>query len=151
MKKIVLAIGTGFGAGYIPFFPGTVGTLWGVLICILLWWVASFWWQLGIVIFFIFLGVWIGGECEKIFKNKDHHFIVIDEIEGFLVSMIGFPLSPLFLFLGFIFFRLFDIIKPFKIDKLQNLPGGWGIALDDVAAGILANILLRVIISMAGW
>lgn len=152
MKKTVLAIGTGLGAGYVPFCPGTVGTLWGVLICSLVW---TFFphplWQAGVSLFFLALAVWTGTECEKFFKNKDHRFIVIDEISGFLVAMVGLAPSPLFIGLGFIFFRLFDILKPFKIERLQKLKGGWGITLDDIAAGLLANIFLRVVISMAGW
>ncbi|MBE0478237.1 phosphatidylglycerophosphatase A [Candidatus Aerophobetes bacterium] len=152
MKRVFLAIGTGFGAGYVPFFPGTAGTLWGVLIYIL---ISSatpiIWWHLFVAIFVIFLGVWVSGECEKILKDKDHRFIVIDEIGGFLIAMLGLPVSPLFLVSGFIFFRLFDMIKPFYINKLQKLPGGWGVVLDDAAAGLLANIFIRVVISMFGW
>lgn len=152
MRKIVLAIGTGLGAGYLPLCPGTAGTLWGVFIYLLVWpAVGGLWWHLGVALFVLGLAVWMGGKCEMIFKHRDHQFIVIDEIGGFLTAMVGLPFSPFFLVLGFLFFRLFDIVKPFKINKLQSLPGGWGITLDDVAAGLLANFLIRVMISMAGW
>ena len=150
MKKIILAIGTGLGVGYFPFFPGTVGSLWGVLIYLLVGlFTISIWWHLSIAIGVILLGVWVSKKCEKILGKKDHPSIVIDEIAGFLVCMIGIPFSPIFLILGFVLFRLFDIVKPFHIDKLQNLPGGWGIVTDDLAAGLLANLFLRALISMA--
>jgi len=152
VKKVILALGTGLGVGYFPFCPGTVGSLWGVVIYLLIWLVtSSLWWQFVITVFILMAGVWICGRCEKVLKNKDHRSIVIDEVGGFLVSLIGFSFSIFFLFLGFIFFRLFDIIKPFRIDRLQHLPGGWGIVADDVAAGLLANLFLRILISMAGW
>jgi len=152
MKKIILAIGTGLGVGYIPFFPGTMGSLWGVIIYLLLqFFTFSLFWYMLVTFCIIFLGIWISGRCEKIFKDKDHRFIVIDEIAGFLVGMIGIPPFPGFLILGFLFFRLFDIIKPFNIDKLQTLKGGWGVVLDDIAAGLLANMLLKILISMFGW
>lgn len=152
MRRVVLALGTGLGVGYVPFCPGTAGTLWGVLIYILVWpAVSNLLWHLIIAVFVLFLGVWVGGKCEKTLKDKDHRFIVIDEVGGFLFTVAGFPFSPTFLVFGFILFRLFDIIKPFHMGRLQNLPGGWGVVLDDVAAGLLANVLLRVLISMAGW
>jgi len=152
MKKIILAIGTGLGAGYIPFFPGTVGTLWGVVIYLLFQAITdNLMWYTAITLCILIIGVWTSGKCEVILKDKDHRSIVIDEIGGFLVGMIGISFSPFSLFLGFVFFRLFDITKPFYIYKLQNLPAGWGIVADDLAAGALANIFLRIIFSMFNW
>jgi len=152
VKKLILMVGTGLGAGFSPFFPGTVGSLWGVLIYILLIKFTGYniLWQIIVSLVFIFSGIFISGECEKILKDRDSQSIVIDEITGFLVSTIGIPFSPFFLFLAFLFFRLFDITKPFFLQKLQNLPGGLGVIADDVAAGLLANLSLRILISMAG-
>ena len=152
MRKVILAIGTGLGAGYVPLFPGTVGSGWGVVIYLLILLTSpDLLWRCIITLLVLIAGVWVSGKCEKILKTKDHQSIVIDEAGGFLVSMIGIPFSPLFLFLGFVFFRLFDITKPFHIDKLQRLNGGWGIVADDVAAGLLANLFLHILISMTGW
>lgn len=152
MERVVLALGTGLGAGYVPIFPGTAGTLWGVLIYAIIYSLTStIWWHLSVAAALIFLGVWVSGKCEKILRRKDHNSIVIDEIGGYLVAMLGFPLSPIFLFSGFVFFRLFDMAKPFYIHRLYKLPGGWGVVFDDVAAGILTNIFIRLMISMFGW
>ena len=65
--------------------------------------------------------------------------------------MFALPFSFRFILLGFILFRVFDITKPFNIEKIQKLPSGWGIVGDDIAAGILANIMLHIIKSMVGW
>lgn len=152
MRKLLLAIGTGLGAGYIPYCPGTVGTLWGVLIYIVLSAITfNLWWHIAVTLGVILLGMWISGRCERILKDRDHSSIVIDEIGGYLVAMIGISFSVPFLVLGFLLFRLLDIAKPFRIEKLQNYSGGWAVVLDDVAAGVLANILLRIMISMLGW
>jgi len=152
MKKVILAIGTGLGAGYAPLCPGTLGTLWGVIIYF---WIGvittNLLWYLGVVLGILILGVWVAGECEFFLEKKDHPAIVIDEVGGFLVGMIGISFSPLFLVLGFILFRIFDIVKPFRIDRLHRLPAGWGIMADDLAAGVLTNLFLRVLISMFGW
>jgi len=152
MKKIVLALGTGLGVGYSPFIPGTIGSLWGVILYLLIWRVSPNFLSQAVVLIIIFgAGIWISGKCEEYLKVKDHPRIIIDEVAGFLVSMLFFPFFFRFLILGFILFRLFDIAKPFKINKIGKLPKGWGIMLDDLAAGALANIVLRVIASMAGW
>ena len=152
MKKVVLALGTGLGAGYVPLCPGTVGALWGVVIYLLVRSATpNFWWHLSITLGVLIAGVWISGVCEKILGGKDHRRIVIDEVGGFLVGMIALPFSPFFLVVGFLLFRLFDIIKPFRIRRLQSLPGGLGIVADDVAAGLLTNLFLRIIIGMVGW
>lgn len=152
MKKIILAIGTGLGAGYIPVFPGTVGTLWGVAIYLWLQLITTNpIWHTIVALSILIVGILISGKCEEILGNKDHQSIVIDEIGGFLIGMIGISYSPFSLFLGFILFRIFDIVKPFHINKLRHLPAGWGVVTDDLAAGILTNIFLRIVFSMLNW
>ncbi len=152
MKTIFTFLGTGFGIGYTPFLPGTAGTLLGIVIYLVLSRIFThpFSYIVMLVIFSGF-GVWICGKCDHHFKKKDSPIIVIDEIEGFLVTMFALPSSFRFIFLGFILFRAFDILKPFKIERLQRLPGGWGIMADDIAAGILANLMLHIARVMLGW
>jgi phosphatidylglycerophosphatase A len=139
-------IAFGFGAGAIPFAPGTFGTLMAIplyyvmqdlnLIPYLLI-------TLGIIIF----GTWVSDKTEKDLGVPDHSGIVIDEIAGFLVTMIAAPSGWLWIILGFILFRIFDIWKPFPIRYLdQHVPGGAGIMLDDIIAGVYAWIVLWGII-----
>lgn len=98
-----------------------------------------------------FLAIYVSQEAEKIFRKKDAPQIVIDEITGFLWTMFLVTPSVLHVMLGFIFFRVFDIIKPFPARLFQNrLPGGYGIVLDDVVAGIYANLLLLILVKLWG-
>ena len=97
------------------------------------------------------LAIWISGTGEEYLGKKDSSAIVIDEMGGFLVAMFLVPFSLRILMLGFILFRAFDILKPFRIDRIQSLPRGWGVVGDDLAAGILTNVLLHVSRSMFGW
>lgn len=98
-----------------------------------------------------FLAAQVSQEAEKIFRRKDDPRIVIDEVAGFLWTM--FLVSPTVrhLLLGFVFFRFFDVVKIFPARLCQDrLPGGWGVVLDDVVAGIYANLLLLGIIHFGG-
>ena len=95
-------------------------------------------------VFFIFFAVYIADAAEKILKQKDPSCIVIDEIAGMMVTLIGLPFNPFTVVIGFIIFRILDILKPFPIRNLdERIPGGLGVVADDVAAGIIANLLLR--------
>jgi len=78
--------------------------------------------------------------------QSDPREIVIDEVAGFLLTMLFLPCSWLTISLGFIFFRFFDILKPYPIKQLEKLRGGFGVVLDDLAAGLYANIIVRIIL-----
>jgi len=152
MKKFFIFLGTVAGVGYIPLCPGTLGTLVGVTIYSIF--MKFFPQPLSytiMLVIFIGGGIWISGRCNEYFEGKDNSSIVIDELAGFLVAMFLLPFSLRFLLLGFFLFRLFDITKPFKIGKLERIPGGWGIMADDIAAGILANLVMQALRSMLGW
>lgn len=90
----------------------------------------------------IVLGVWVAGEAEQSLGTKDASPIVIDEIAGMLLTYYAIPLAWMPLCAGFVLFRFLDIWKPFP--QLENLPGGWGIMLDDLCAGLLAQVALRL-------
>ncbi len=144
-NKIIMFLATGGFIGKIPFAPGTFGTLVGIPLCIALTYAAPLTVQLSMAL--VILGVWVANEAEKITGTKDPGCVVIDEIAGFVVTMAGVIISPLSIVLGFILFRFFDILKPFPVKYLEDtLPGGAGIMLDDIAAGIMANICLHVIL-----
>jgi phosphatidylglycerophosphatase A len=95
-------------------------------------------------LFFIFFAVYIADVAEKILKQNDPGRIVIDEIAGMMVTLTGLPFNPTTIVFGFILFRILDILKPFPIRYLdKRISGGLGVVADDVAAGIIANLLLR--------
>jgi len=87
---------------------------------------------------------WIANEAEKVFNSKDPGCIVIDEIAGIILTLFGLPFNIISVAAGFFVFRVLDIWKPYPIRLLENkFSGGFGIVLDDVAAGILSNLILR--------
>ena len=140
-EKLIKLLATGFGSGLVSFAPGTIGTLVGVVICLLclpLPWPM----RLLIVIALSALSIYVAGRAEKIYQKKDDQRIVIDEIIGFQITMLPVAITILHLCVGFVLFRIFDILKPFPINNLQRLPGGWGVVIDDVAAGIYVGVIL---------
>ena len=143
MNKIFLLLATGFGIGYSKIMPGTVGSLIGLPI-------AYFFLQISLIsqiilsIFFIIFAIIISDKSSKIMSKKDPSCIVIDEYLTIPITIIGLS-HPLYIFSGFIFHRIFDIIKPSFISKSQKLPGGLGIVIDDVLSALIALILNYII------
>ena len=139
----ILFLATGCGTGKIPLAPGTFGSLFGLLVA---WCVAGWqrlWWMCFIVVFCA-LAVGIAHRAEKLLGAKDPGSIVIDEIAGILVACAGLTLTAPSAAITFIVFRLFDIFKPFPVGWLdRHLDGGIGIVADDVAAGILTNMVMH--------
>lgn len=140
---LVEFLSTGFYTGYFPKISGTVGTLPGVLIFLLIG--SNFWLYTIITIIFIILTIPITDYAEKyIFKEKDPHPVVLDEVTGFLIAVWGFyPYNLNVLIFGFILFRIMDIVKPYPLNEIQKFKGGLGIAIDDIFAGVIANIIMR--------
>ncbi len=145
MKHFILLLATGFGVGYSPIAPGTLGTLVAVLIYYFLSEIPSPLYEITLIGFF-FLSVWISENAEMFFGKKDDQRITIDEITGFLVTMLWVPETIRFIMIGFLLFRFFDILKPFPIRRFEKVfKGGFGVVLDDVVAGVYANIVLQII------
>ena len=143
-EKIIKLLATGFGSGLSPVAPGTIGTLVGISVCLFslpLIWPLRFLF----VIVISALAVFISGRAEMIYSKKDDQRIVIDEIAGFQVAMLPVAITGLHLCLAFVLFRIFDIWKPFPVSKLQDLPGGWGVVMDDVGAGIYAGVVMLLL------
>ena len=145
MNRFFLLIATGFGVGYSPVAPGTLGTLVAIPVYYFLSDIPSPLYEITLISFF-FLSVWISENAETFFGKKDDPRIVIDEVMGFLITMLWLPKTILFIILGFFLFRFFDILKPFPIRQWERrLKGGIGVVLDDVMAAMYANIILHLI------
>jgi phosphatidylglycerophosphatase A len=145
MRHFTLLLATGFGVGYSPRAPGTLGTLVAIPVYYFLSNVPSPLYEITLI-GFVFLSVWVSGNAEIFFGKKDDQRIVIDEIMGFLITMLWVPKTIRFIIIGFFLFRFFDILKPFPIRRLEKgFKGGFGVVLDDVAAGVYANIILQII------
>lgn len=144
MRKLILFFSSGFAAGYIKYAPGTFGSLAGIALWVLFI-PRDFYFQAAAVIFMFFASVLFSSLAEKIYGRKDDQRIVIDEIAGVWLSVAFVPKTFLFLSLGFVLFRIFDISKPLFIGKLQNIKGGLGITADDMTAGLAANTILQAL------
>ena len=147
-------IGTFFGIGLIKYAPGTFASL----VTALIWFLVpeyyfynpsegtiyydSYLLLTGAIILFGWLAVHVSTVCEKKF-GTDAGCIVIDEVFGYLVAILFLPKTPMVALYAFIMFRVFDISKPLFIKKIQDLPQGWGVMLDDIGAGIVSNILIQ--------
>jgi phosphatidylglycerophosphatase A len=140
----VMFLATGGYVGYAPFASGTFGSLVGLPLVYLLSKTSAAVALLSAIIL-VLCAVWVAHRAEKALKVKDPGCIVIDEIAGMCVTMLFIPLTLSTGAAGFFLFRLFDVIKPPPVRQMErNLNGGWGVVMDDVAAGIMANIVLRL-------
>lgn len=149
MRELILFLATGFYSGYVPYAPGTAGSIVGVA---LVWGVTaplaerSTIGAAALIVGLFALGCWASGRAEEIFGQHDSSHIVIDEIVGMAVAMFLNPASWAALGAGFALFRLFDIAKPEPAGLIdRRMRGGVGVMLDDVAAGIYANLVLQVL------
>lgn len=144
--KMVLFFATWFCSGLIPFAPGTWGSLAALPFAAALYSIGPFYSCL-FMVFILLVSIPVSGRASKLMKEEDPSAIVIDEAAGIFVTLFLIPVSWATIVTGFILFRIFDIIKPFPaglIDK--KIKGGTGIVLDDVMAGVYANVCLRVIL-----
>ena len=145
LEKLIVFTGTGAFTGYFPVMPGTAGTVAGVFIYLAIAHLITPVY-LFLTLLFILFSVWISDRTEKFFKKKDPPEVVIDEIAGYLVTMLSFPAEWKYIVVGFILFRILDIVKPYPANHINNsMEGGWGIVLDDIVAGMYANIGLQIL------
>lgn len=144
MKQLVKTLVTVGGIGFSPVAPGTAGSLVGLL---LFGWLQEHMLGYGALLIGIcVLGIWAATRYEREKQITDPQEVVLDEVAGMGVALFALPdaVNPLwFALAGFFLFRLFDIWKPFPGKEWQRLPGGYGIFLDDLAAGFYANLCLQ--------
>ena len=149
IQRLALLIATVGGVGHAPFAPGTVASALTAL-------------ALGVVspsrsalvltvVAVVALGTWASQDAERSLGGKDPGAIVIDEVAGMALSVLTLPLTPAALIAGFVLFRIFDIAKPYPANALQRLPGGVGVMIDDLVAGLYALLLLLAARALVGW
>lgn len=134
----------GFGSGAAPVAPGTFGTALAVVIYLLM--PAMTWPIYGLFLTISFaIGVWLCGKTASDIGVHDHGGIVWDEFVGYWITMFLAPPGWLWILLGFVLFRVFDIVKPWPIRWLdKNVSGGFGVMIDDVLAGLMALVCLQL-------
>jgi len=148
MNFVNKLISTFFYMGFLPKLPGTFGTLGGAILYYYLnnLYVLSSLHILLITLFVIIVSIITSDYAIKIFNSKDPLCVVIDEVAGIFVAMLFVPFSLTNLVIAFFLFRLFDVWKPLFVRSFERLPGGLGITMDDVGAGLIANLLIQIMI-----
>ena len=143
-KQFVTFVATGAWSGLVPWVPGTFGTIPAWLIAFFFI-KGSILWMSAAAVVTLFISVWGAGEAEKQFGH-DARKIVIDEWAGMFVALIFVPFSLTNYAIAFVAFRFFDVVKLPPASQWEKLPRGWGVTMDDIAAGVHANILTQVVV-----
>ena len=166
ISAMILFIAQGFGAGRLPYAPGTFGSLVGLVLFALLIWPGNFWIYLAGTIAGILSSVWICGAAEKLLKQTDPPSVVLDEIVALPLCFVAWVANS-FLSTGqmpalasffnhgawlgtlgvFAAFRVFDVAKPWPVQQSQKLPGGLGVTMDDLVAALYVNVVTFVAIN----
>lgn len=151
MERIAERIATFLGVGKAPKAPGTFGTIAAIPLALLLCWLGPLY-MMGFTLIFTFVAIWASEVHQKRLGVEDPQEIVVDEVVGFLITMTWLPMTWQAYVAGFFLFRLLDIMKPFPIGYLdRKVPGGLGVMADDIAAGIIANIVLQILYTKTAW
>lgn len=150
MKRLALLVATAGGAGYFPFAPGTVGSAVGIGVYLLTRHLDPRW-QVGLLVAVCVIGTWAAGVAARHFQRDDPGHVVIDEVAGQLVTLLLLDVGWIGAGLGFLIFRVLDIIKPWPANRLEALHGGLGVMADDLMAGAYGWLLLWGILFVAPW
>lgn len=141
-NRLITVLTSFFYLGYSPFASGSCGTIGALpLYYIMSQLLTDIQYLLLVIILSVFC-IFLSFKAIKIYKNNDPKEVVLDEVVGYLVAMAFIKPTAVNIIIGFVLFRLFDIVKPFPINRLEKLKGGYGIVMDDIAAGIYTNLIL---------
>jgi len=146
LQRLALNIATVGPVGFTPIAPGTAGTgvglalFWVVrstqLVCL----------EVAVLLVVVALGIMAASAAETRWQCRDPGSVVIDEVAGMLTTLLVMPVGLMGSLVGFLAFRLFDVVKPFPARQAERLPGGWGVMSDDLVAGLYAQIFLRFLL-----
>jgi phosphatidylglycerophosphatase A len=152
LDYISLAIATGLGTGFAPIAPGTFGSVVGVAMYMLvvllrLPWPIHYGVMMVLSIWVSYIGVWTSTRTAQMFGVHDPGQVTVDEVAGQFITLAFLPIAPpvYLIIVGFILFRLFDIVKPYPIRDMEFLHSGLGIMADDILAGLFAGVLCFLI------
>lgn len=147
--RVAVSLAVWFGCGYAPRAPGTVGSLAALpvyALAVRAGPLAVF--AAGALVTLI--GIWAAAHVSRLLRTTDPQVVVIDEVAGVLLTLAVAPQGPWGVAIGCVLFRLFDQVKPWPVPRFERLPGGYGIMLDDVAAALVAGVIL-VFVQFMGW
>jgi phosphatidylglycerophosphatase A len=152
MQRLGLFIATCGYLGYVPIAPGTFGSAAGLAVFYAVRSTGSIGVELAAIVVLFAIGVWAGTQAEHHFGGIDPGPVVLDEVVGMLITLALLPVNGLGAVIGFLVFRLLDVVKPWPSAQFEALPGGLGVMADDGMAAIYGNLVMRALIWLApGW
>ena len=147
--RVGLLIATCGYLGYAPVAPGTFGSAAGVALLYALRFTGLPAAELSAIVVLFVVGIWSASETERALKMTDPGPVVIDEVVGMLMTVALLPVNGFGMFIGFLVFRLLDIIKPWPAARFESLHGGLGVMADDAMAGLYGNLVMRGLLLLA--
>ena len=148
LRRLGVFVATCAHVGYAPVAPGTFGSLLALVLYYLIRRQQSTTIELGALAVIVVIGLWSATEAEHHFGGIDPGPVVIDEVVGMLMTLALHPVNIWGAIAGFFIFRVLDIVKPWPARRLELLPGGFGVVLDDVMAGVYGNLIVWGMISL---
>jgi phosphatidylglycerophosphatase A len=139
--------------GYVPIAPGTFGSAAGLVVYAAVRWSGSAGLEVAVIALLLAIGVWSGNVAERHFGGVDPAPVILDEVAGMLITLALIPVNLPGAIVGFLLFRLLDVIKPWPANRLEALPGGFGVMADDAMAAVYGNMVIRLLVAVmpAGW
>ena len=144
MNQFALFIASFGYVGFFPLAPGTAGSLAALALFAFVRWIGMPAFEGATIVAVLAIGIWSADGAERALGRKDPGPVVIDEVLGMLITLALLPVSMTGVMVGFLWFRLFDVVKPYPAGRMEHLPGGYGIMLDDAMAGLYAHLVLRL-------
>jgi phosphatidylglycerophosphatase A len=152
LTRLAVLLATVGYIGYFPVAPGTVGSVAGLAVYALVRLAGAGWLEVIAIVVVFAVGTWSATISERYFGGIDPGPVVIDEVLGMLITLAFIPVGIKGAIIGFLVFRVFDVVKPFPAGRLERLRGGFGVMADDAAAAVYGNIVMRLIAAYApGW
>ena len=151
--RLGLFIATCGYLGYVPVAPGTFGSAAGLVVFAAVRWSGSPALELAVIILLFAVGVWSANAAERHFGGIDPAPVILDEVVGMLITLAFLPVNITGAVVGFLLFRLFDVVKPWPANRLEAVHGGLGVMADDAMAGVYGNVAMRLLVVAlpAGW
>ncbi len=147
MRRLGVLIASVGGVGYAPIAPGTAGSAVGIGVYLL----TRGWSPLAQIVLLLVItavGIWASTEGARHFQKKDPGHVVVDEVAGQLLTLLLTGAGWAGAAVGFLVFRLLDIVKPWPANRLEALPGGWGVMADDLMVGVYGCVLMHLLLRM---
>lgn len=153
MRRLGVFIATFGYIGYAPIAPGTFGSAAGLAVFYAVRASGSTVVELATIVILFVIGIWSGTEAEHHFGGIDPGPVVLDEVVGMLITLALIPVNAAGAVVGFLVFRVLDVVKPWPSAQMEGLPGGLGVMADDGMAAIYGNVIMQVLVRVvpAGW